>query len=234
MHNSRKSELQDLVTKCGVELSSLHILNIALTHPTYVFENRNQAQENNQRLEFLGDAVLGMVVAEHLYESYPDLPEGELTKMRAAVVCEPTLAKNAKKIDLGKFLLLGKGEEMTGGRNRASNLADAFEAIIGAFYLDAGFETAKRFILTQLHDDILKASKGIYSDFKTMLQEKIQKLYSDNVNYKIISETGPDHNKTFEAGVFFKGKLLAKGKGSNKKEAEQKAAEIALGNFSED
>jgi ribonuclease-3 len=234
MKKRRNNEIQELVKTCKLKMTSNSLLKVALTHPTYVFENRSKNLESNQRLEFLGDAVLGLVIAEYLYEKYPKLPEGELTKMRAAVVCESTLAKCSKKINLGKYLLLGKGENMTGGRERASNLADAFEAVIGAIYIEKGYMDAKKFVITQLYEDIIKASKGIYNDFKTMLQEKIQKLYSENVNYKVLSEEGPDHNKIFLIGVYLKGELLAKGEGNNKKEAEQKAAKNALESFMED
>ncbi len=234
MNEQREKEIQDLTKKYELKMASNSLLNVALTHPTYVFENRSKNLESNQRLEFLGDAVLGLAVAEYLYEKFPKLPEGELTKMRAAVVCESSLAKCSKNIELGKYLLLGKGENMTGGRERTSNLADAFEAVIGAIYLEKGYLKAKKFIITQLHEDIIRASKGIYNDFKTMLQEKMQKIYSDNVVYKVLSEEGPDHNKVFLVGVYLKGNMLEKGEGNNKKEAEQKAAKNALDCFTEE
>lgn len=199
----------------------------ALTHPSYVFENPQFGKENNQRLEFLGDAILDFVIAEYLYLSYPDRPEGELTKMRAAVVNETTLARKAHEIGLGQELLLGKGELVSGGRERPSILADAWEAVVGAIYLQYVFQEARRVILELLKPAIEEVAKGNYGDYKTVLQEKAQRVEKE-VSYQILVEEGPDHNKCFTAGVFIGGDLLGKGTGRTKKEAEQHAARQVL------
>jgi len=228
MDEKRISTLQHLVDKFQLEIDDLNTLNTALIHPTFVFENKGLHLEHNQRLEFLGDAVLGLVVGEYLYRNYPHKPEGELTKLRAAVVCETTLAKVARKLGLGDMLLLGHGEELTGGRERPSILADAFEAVIAAIYLETGLDGAKKFIIKQLADEIVEVVNSGFKDYKTMLQELVQKEHEDNVTYTILEESGPDHDKSFVAGVLWKGNLLAKGKGKSKKEAEQQAAAKAL------
>lgn len=234
MDAKRYKELQSLAKRCGIKINKFDTLDIALTHPTFVFENKGQGYEHNQRLEFLGDAILGLVVGEYLYRNYPEKPEGELTKMRAAVVCEATLAKKSAELGIGQALRLGRGEENSGGRERSSILADAFEAILGAVYLEAGLEEAREFVIRQLKDEILAVADGKYKDYKTMLQEIIQKEHDENVSYVILEEKGPDHDKRFLAGVMWKGKILAKGMGKSKKEAEQKAAEEALKNLKND
>jgi ribonuclease III len=203
------------------------LLMTALTHPSYLFENPQSGLENNQRLEFLGDAILDFVVAEYLYLNYPDRPEGELTKMRAAVVNETTLARTAREIHLGEELLLGKGEQVSGGRERPSILADAWEAVVGAVYLQYGLQEARRVILALLKPAITEVAQGNYGDYKTMLQEKAQREETE-VSYRILAEEGPDHNKRFTAGVFLQGKLMGKGIGRTKKEAEQRAAQQVL------
>lgn len=203
------------------------LLTVALTHPSYLFENPQMGRENNQRLEFLGDAVLDFIVAEYLYLNFPDRPEGELTKMRASVVNETTLARKAREIDLGNELLLGRGEQVSGGRERPSILADAWEAVMGAIYLQYGLEVVRRVVLDLLKPVIEEVAQGNYGDYKTMLQEKAQRQESE-VNYHILLEEGPDHSKLFTAGVFLDGKLMAKGCGRTKKEAEQLAAKDVL------
>ncbi|WP_227766710.1 ribonuclease III [Zhaonella formicivorans] len=228
MDAKRAAELRKLADRCGFQLSKLDALNIALTHPTYVFENKGLNHEHNQRLEFLGDAILGLVVGEYLYLNYPEKPEGELTKMRAAVVCETTLAQVAAQLGIGQNLLLGRGEEITGGRERSSILADAFEAILGAVYLEAGLGQVRDFVIRQLETKIAEVAKGAYRDYKTMLQEVVQKNHEENVSYAILQETGPDHDKRFVAGVIWQGQVVAKGTGRSKKEAEQKAAKAAI------
>ncbi|HHX51415.1 MAG TPA: ribonuclease III [Clostridia bacterium] len=228
MDKSRLELLREAASILSIRVRDWEAFDTAFTHPTFVFENRHLGKEHNQRLEFLGDAVLGVIVAEHLFTFYPDKPEGELTKMRAGVVCESTLARKSLELDLGKYLRLGKGEELTGGRQRASILADVFEAVVGAIYLDAGLAEAKRMVLHLLQNDIENMAAGDYQDYKTLLQEVIQKDHDENVMYKILKETGPDHDKRFLAGVIFQGRLLAKGTGRSKKEAEQKAARLAL------
>lgn len=220
-------QVEVFTTRLGLEDPHSKLIFTALTHPSYTFENPKAGLDNNQRLEFLGDAVLDFIVGEYLFLAYPDKPEGELTKMRAAVVNENTLARKAKGIDLGQALFLGKGEQYSGGRERSSILADALEAVIGAIYLQYGFETVRKFILDMLVPDIQELNEGNYGDFKTMLQEKAQKKEYD-VFYKILDETGPDHDKLFTAGVYVQSELQGKGTGKTKKEAEQQAAHFAL------
>jgi len=203
------------------------LLTTALTHPSYLFENPDHGRENNQRLEFLGDAILDFVVAEYLYLNFPDRPEGELTKMRAAVVNETTLARTAQAIGLGRELLLGRGEQLSGGRDRPSILADAWEAVLGAIYLQYGLTEARRIVLELLKPEIEEVAKGNYGDYKTQLQERAQKEEAD-ISYRILAEEGPDHNKRFTAGVFLAGNLAATGIGRTKKEAEQNAAHKVL------
>ncbi|OLN33323.1 Ribonuclease III [Desulfosporosinus metallidurans] len=217
----------DLAKRLGLDTPPNRLFITALTHPSYVFENPQFGKENNQRLEFLGDAILDFVIAEYLYLSYPDRPEGELTKMRAAVVNETTLAHKAHEIGLGQELLLGKGEQVSGGRERPSILADAWEALIGAIYLQYGFPEARRIILDLLKPSINEVAEGNYGDYKTVLQEKAQREEKE-VNYQILAEEGPDHNKCFTAGVFLQGNLMGKGIGRTKKEAEQHAAKQVL------
>ncbi len=234
LHPLRLNRLVEFENKIGITFENKQLLNMALTHPTYVFENKDVPHHHNQRLEFLGDAVLGMVVAEHLYSIYPKHLEGYLTKLRANLVCETALAGNAKRHGLGKFLLLGKGEEMSGGRERVSILADAYEALIGAIYLDSGLEKVRELVLNDIN--VLMAGKDLWShrDYKTLLQELVQKHSEVNVTYDILSATGPDHDKRFVAGVYLKGQFLAEGQGKSKKEAEQEAARVAFHQLSGD
>lgn len=211
----------------GVFWSNVDLLREALTHSSYSFEN--PGCRNNQRLEFLGDAVLEIVISEHLFNMLPRSSEGELTKLRAAIVCEPSLAVVARRMDLGRYLRMGHGEELSGGRERPSVLADAFEALLGALYLDRGAECARQFILGALEETIRDAMNGRSEfDFKTRLQERLQKDSPDPPRYVILREEGPDHCKTFTAAVMYKGKILGTGSGRSKKEAEQIAARKAL------
>ncbi|HZK56631.1 MAG TPA: ribonuclease III [Desulfosporosinus sp.] len=216
-----------LAKRLGLQTPPNRLFSMALTHPSYVFENPQFGKENNQRLEFLGDAILDFVIAEYLYLSYPDRPEGELTKMRAAVVNETTLAHKAHDIKLGQELLLGKGEQVSGGRERSSILADAWEAVIGAIYLQYGLDEARRVILEMLKPSINEVAEGNYGDYKTVLQEKAQREEKE-ISYQILIEEGPDHNKSFTAGVFLQGTLTGQGVGRTKKEAEQHAAKQVL------
>ncbi len=203
------------------------ILKKAFTHSSYAYENK--LEQNNERLEFLGDAVLELVISNYLFNLYNQSSEGDLTKLRASVVCEPTLAANARELKMGKFLLLGKGEEQTGGRERDSILADTFEAIIGSIYIDGGFESAEKFILENLADDISRMKNSYMAiDFKTNLQEHYQKFSKEPLRYNIISEEGPDHDKRFTARLSHKNTVLGIGKGKSKKEAEQNAAYEAM------
>ncbi|MBU5677390.1 ribonuclease III [Alkaliphilus sp. MSJ-5] len=229
LDTSRLAQIKEFQKIIGYKFNEITVINEALTHSSYANESRNRYIHNNERLEFLGDSVLSIVVSEYIYLKYNTLPEGELTKVRANVVCEPSLAHQAKKIKLGKYLLLGKGEEVTGGRDRVSILADAFEAVIGALYLDGGIEIARKFILNMLAHSIELASTGsLFRDYKTDLQELLQRKYDDKISYKVVNETGPDHNKTFGIEVILGDRVLGAGEGKSKKEAEQMAAKKAL------
>lgn len=224
----RKKELENLLNQNNVKVGKYDLINSSLTHPSYIFEKDFQKNQHNQRLEFLGDAVVGLVVAEYLFDSFPEKKEGVLTKMRAAIVCESSLADAARKINLGKYILMGKGEKMGGGENRSSNLADAWEALCGAIYLECGLPVVKGFILSSLLEAVENVIKGNFGDFKTRLQELIQKSPEQEIEYRIIEENGPDHDKDFVAGVFINGEMMSKGAGKTKKEAEQGAAREAL------
>lgn len=211
----------------GVEFHEPELLRTALTHPSYQAEHP-ETKHHNQRLEFLGDAVLGLVVAEYYYNHCPAEPEGQLTKMRAAVVCETTLARVANRLQLGGYLRLGRGEELSGGRQRASVLADALEALAGAVFLDRGWEQARQFLLFMLSEEMQETGQSSSRDYKTALQELVQQRGGETLAYRILDEVGPDHDKCFSAGVFWNGRLLGGGSGKSKKEAEQQAARIAL------
>ena len=194
----------------------------ALTHSSYANEHRWNHSRCNERLEFLGDAVLEIVTSDFLYHKYEDLPEGDLTKIRASIVCEPPLASCAGDISLGEYLLLGKGEEATGGRSRNSVVSDAMEALIGAIYLDGGFANAKEFIHRFILNDI--EHKQLFYDSKTILQEMVQSRSSEGLSYEILREEGPDHNKSFEVCARIGGAEIGRGTGRTKKAAEQVAA----------
>ncbi|KXZ40070.1 ribonuclease-3 [Alkalithermobacter thermoalcaliphilus JW-YL-7 = DSM 7308] len=201
----------------------------ALTHSSYANENKRFNVKHNERLEFLGDSVLGIVISHHLFEDRKELPEGELTKLRANIVCEESLNEVAVSINLGEYLLLGKGEEATGGRERVSILADAFEAVIGAIYLDGGIESAKKFIMDTMKEVIEDSIKGkVFRDYKTHLQEMLQSKESEKIVYEVLKETGPDHNKKFLVQVKQGDQILGTGEGKTKKEAEQRAAKQAI------
>lgn len=206
------------------------LFSTALIHPSYAQENK--AGHNNQRLEFLGDAVLNFVTAEYLYNHYPEKAEGDLTRIRARVVCESALVEIAGQINLGAYILLGRGEEKSGGRQRKSILADTMEAVIGAVYLDQGIQSARDFILKHLEETIQQTADGEFRDFKSRLQEIVQARCSNNVYYDTIEESGPLHAKVFKVGVYYDNRLLASGSGRSKKEAEQCAAEKVLQDLS--
>lgn len=210
------------------------LIKTAITHTSFANEARGRV-DHNERLEFLGDSVLSLSVSEFIYKTYPKLPEGSMTKLRAGVVSEFTLAKIAKSMGLGKYLRLGKGEQINGGRHRDSILADAFEAIIAAIYLDGGLEPAKEFVIRQLADSIKSLSKSDGSwDSKTLLQELLQVSNKADIRYEIIAEDGPDHNKSFTAQISNNGKIIGTGQGKSKKEAEQMAAYNALKKINEE
>ena len=218
--------MKTLEEKLGYTFQNRALLENALTHSSCANESRGKLQ-SNERLEFLGDSILGMVVAEHLYRTYPNRPEGELTRIRADMVCETSLARIAHRLELGQHLMLGHGEEQSGGRSRDSILADAVESVIAACFLDGGMEAAKRFIeqyvlcnvpVTRLHN----------VDYKTALQELVQKKKDQVLCYELVGESGPDHDKRFTVAVYLNGKAVGSGIGSSKKRAEQEAAHAAL------
>ena len=213
----------------GYRFVNEELLKNALTHSSYANENRQKNVVYNERLEFLGDSVLSLVVSNYIFENYPNLPEGDLTKTRAAIVCERSLCACAQNIEMGNYLILGHGEEQTGGRTRASILADAFEALIAAIYLDSNFSVVREWLLGQLYDTIVSAVNGkTFTDFKTALQERVQVHGAVDIRYEVVGESGPDHRKTFTVHVFINNELMGMGEGSSKKNAEQMAASDAL------
>lgn len=215
-------DLGELEKKLGYSFCSGSLLCHAVTHSSFANENRLKRERNNERLEFLGDAVLEMISSEYLYKKNTKMPEGDLTKLRASLVCEPALAQCAREIGLGGFLLLGRGEEATGGRERDSILSDAFEAVIGAIYLDGGFTSAKEFVERTVLSDA--EHRTLFCDSKTILQELIQSRHKGTLSYRLLSEEGPEHLKNFTVCACLDGKVLAEGKGKTKKAAEQEAA----------
>lgn len=228
--SSFDNEINDIIRKfekrIGYTFKNKEYIQIALTHSS--FANEHKQFKFNERLEFLGDSVLGLVVSDYLFNVRKDLPEGKLTKFRANVVCEESLSRVARNLEIGKFLFLGKGEKICGGRDRDSILADAVEAIIAAIYLDSGLESAREFILFNLRDIITNTVDGnIFRDYKTILQEIVQKK-NGKLSYRLIAEYGPDHDKEFEMIVKSGQNILGEGKGKNKKEAEKEAARDAL------
>lgn len=229
-NNYDEKNLEILQDNLNYQFEDMDLLKTALTHSSYANEHKMHESECNERLEFLGDAVLNLLVSQYLYKKYPFYPEGELTKIRAKVVCEPSLALAARKIDLGQFLYLGKGEEATGGRERESILADASEAVAGAIYMDSDFETVTHLLLDKFETDIVAAvAKGdLFIDYKTELQEKLQKITRAKIEYIVTKEEGPDHNKLFYMDVCINKEAIGSGIGRNKKEAEQMAAKEAL------
>lgn len=204
----------------------------ALTHSSYSNENKKEKPKNNERLEFLGDSVLGLVISEYLFSHYHQLEEGQLTKIRAKIVCEASLGEASKVLKLGEYMLFGRGEELTGGRERMSILADAFEALIAAIYLDGGMECVKTVVLGQLGSVIEAAVQGkLFVDYKTRLQEIIQVQKGNRIKYEIIKEEGPDHAKVFHTEVRLNDEIIGVGSGSSKKESEQAAAKEGLKRF---
>lgn len=202
---------------------------LAITHSSFANEVKSSNEKSNERLEFLGDSILSLIIAEKLFDENPHLPEGELTKIRSLVVCETTLAECSNQLGLGEYLLLGKGEILSGGRQRISILSDAFEALIAAIYLDGGYNEAKRFVVENLTTYVEFAVKGkLNLDYKTQLQELIQKRVDIQIEYKIVKEVGPDHSKEFTAEVLINQDVYGEGTGKSKKEAEQLAAKIAI------
>ena len=226
MSGNRLKELQKTI---GYTFQKEYLLKQALTHSSYAHETTIKEIVDNERLEFLGDAVLELVSSEFLFQTHPEMKEGNMTKLRASLVCEQSLASCAREIGLGSYLLLGKGEDLTGGRERDSILSDAWEAIIGAMYLDGGFTNAKEFILKYVLKDI--ENKKLFYDSKTILQEVIQNEYKKSLHYVLLSEEGPDHNKMFTVQAYMNEIPLMLGKGKTKKAAEQEAAYQSLLKF---
>ena len=219
--------IKDLETAIGYRFQNIQLLQNALSHSSYANERWHNSLLSNERLEFLGDSVLGMLVADYLYRSFPDRPEGELTRMRADMVCEKTLANVARAIGIGEHLLLGHGEERLGGRSRDSILADAMESVIAACFLDGGLEAAgqlvRRFILVEV-----PVTKLHNVDYKTQLQELVQQKKNQVLSYALVGESGPDHDKHFDVEVSLNGTVVGKGCGKSKKRAEQDAARAAI------
>ncbi|MEE1351529.1 MAG: ribonuclease III [Clostridia bacterium] len=214
--------MTDTEKKIGYEFSNKNLLKTALTHSSYANEHRTK---NNERLEFLGDSVLSIIVSDYIFKKMESVDEGDLSKFRATLVCESSLAEISKQIQLNELIYLGKGEDKTGGRRRPSIISDAFEALLGAIYLDGGLETARAWLLSLMSDRIEKTLAGkLYSDYKTSLQEIVQKDGKSSVTYKTISETGREHDKRFVVQVLINGEPKCKASGHSKKEAEQSAA----------
>ncbi len=217
----------ELEERIGYHFKDENYLTIALTHSSYANEIK-KGSVCNERQEFLGDAVLSIVVSDYIYRNYAHLPEGELTKIRASLVCEASLCQFAQKICLGDALLLGRGEELMGGRKRPSILADAFEALIAAVYLDGGMEPARRFVLPFVQPYLDSHGSGGFQDYKTLLQEIVQKNPEEKVSYVLVEESGPDHDKRFTVEVHLNSNVIGRGVGKSKKNAEQMAAKEAL------
>ncbi|MCI5493074.1 MAG: ribonuclease III [Lachnospiraceae bacterium] len=220
------NKLKEFQAMTGYQFQQEGLLKQALTHSSYANEKHMKKHSDNERLEFLGDAVLEVVSSEFLFLNYPDYPEGDLTKLRASLVCEPTLAFCTNELHLGDYLYLGKGEDQTGGRKRKSILSDALEAVIGAIYLDGGFASAKEFILKYILTDI--EHKQLFYDSKTILQEIVQAKYTEELNYQLMGEEGPDHDKRFIVEARIGTQVIGQGIGHTKKAAEQEAAYQAL------
>ena len=222
--------IKDLETAIGYRFKNITLLQNALTHSSYANERWHNSLLSNERLEFLGDSVLGMLVAEYLYHTFPNRPEGELTRMRADMVCEQTLAAAATRIGIGEHLLLGHGEERFGGRTRNSILADAMESVIAACFLDGGIEAAlkvvQQFILVEV-----PVTKLHNMDYKTQLQELVQQKKNQVLSYALVGQSGPDHDKQFDVEVSLNGTVVGRGSGSSKKRAEQMAASSAIDNL---
>jgi ribonuclease III len=232
MNSDRKKELRDFEKIIGVHFDRLERLNVALTHSSYANAQNLKYNDHNERLEFLGDSVLSMAVSDYLYKKYRTKHEGKLTRMRAGVVCEASLVEIAKNIGINKYIRMGKGEELSGGRDKDSLLADACEAIIAAIYLDRGFDNAREFVLGHLISKIdIIVKDHNYNDFKSKLQEYVQKNLMAAIKYNVKEESGPAHDKIFEIEIYLDNKCYGTGRGKSKKEAEQNAAKEALSNL---
>lgn len=227
MFMNEQQSLETLQQKIGYKFKNEKLLYEALSHSSFANENK-KSRNSNERLEFLGDSVLSIVVSDYIFKHFTHIPEGELTKLRASLVCESSLFEFAKKIDLGSHIFLGKGEEMTGGRERPSIISDAFEAVIAAIYLDGGMEAVAPYILSFIPKDITPKGSSSFHDYKTSLQEIIQKNPEEKIEYFLKSESGPDHDKKFTVQVLLNNNVIGEGTGRSKKTAEQAAAKEAL------
>lgn len=225
--------LKEIQSVIQYQFNSVDILKTALTHSSYANEHKSRPIKDNERLEFLGDAILDLIISNYLFKKYEDMPEGDLSKLRASIVCEASLAKMARELNLGNYMFFGKGEDMTGGRERTSILADAFEALAAAIFVDGGFDKANEFINRTLIKKVEQVAsiEDLYTDYKTILQENIQKESNIPIYYEITGEDGPDHDKNFYVDVYHGNQCLGKGVGKSKKEAEQNAAKIAINNL---
>lgn len=226
----RKQQLLSLCEYLGENIQNLELLHTALIHSSYAHEHRVQGSiSDNERIEFLGDSVLNLIVSTFLYNTFPNMSEGDMTKTRARYVCEQALADNARKLNLGQYILLGRGEHLSGGNDRNSILADAFESVVGAYFLDIGFARTKNMILRLIADELLNYSRHeVRLDYKTQLQEIVQKDSDAVIKYYVVDESGPDHNKSYKVTVSVNDKMFGQGNGKSKKEAEQLAAKQAL------
>lgn len=223
-----KEKFEELQKQLGLFFDNKNLLYNAFTHSSFVNEHRRRNFEDNEILEFLGDVVLELTVSKFLFLMFPKMTEGELTKLRAAIVCEPSLVVFANELKFGHYVLLGKGEEITGGRERPALLADCFEAFVGALYLDQGLETVVGFLEKVVFPKVELGTFSTVVDFKSQLQEMVQQSNSGVLAYEIVKENGPAHNRTFVSSVTLSGEVLGEGHGKSKKEAEQKAAQTAM------
>ena len=219
--------MDSLETKLGYKFKNINYLKNALTHSSYANEVRS-GFSSNERLEFLGDSVLSVTVSDYTYKQFPSMPEGELSRLRATLVCEKSLCGFSRELELGKYLMLGKGEDHNGGRERDSILADAFEAVLAAMYLDGGMEVARKHVMRFVLREINNEYEDVFKDYKTVLQEIIQRNPEESVTYIVTDENGPDHNKQFTVEVHLNSNVIGRGTGHSKKQAEQMAAKQAL------
>lgn len=228
------NKLIELQKKIGYMFIDIELLKIALTHTSYANEHKKKMIKHNERLEFLGDSVLSLIITTYLFKNLSNIPEGELSRIRSTIVCENSLKLSGDEFNLSQYIYMGKGEEQTGGRGRSSIVSDAMEALIASIYLDSGYENAEIFVLRQMEDIIQKAIQGkLFKDYKTQYQEVIQKKSNAKIEYVVVSEEGPDHQKIFTVSLLLNDTVVSTGKGRSKKVAEQKAAEIALEKMNE-
>lgn len=228
MKAKRIEYLNEFQKNIGYYFKNLEYLDIAFTHSSYSNENFD-SKVHNERLEFLGDSVVNLIVTDLIFDNFKHLPEGDLTKIRASIICEDSFAQASKILDIPKYMLLGRGEERNGGRNRKALMADSFEAFCGSMYLDSDFETVKQFLYDKFYDIVIDfVNNHSVIDYKTLLQEEIQKNSKEKIKYKLVKEEGPDHDKAFYFEVMLGSEVLGKGKGRSKKEAEHNAAHDSL------